>query len=571
MRVLALLLACLLAGLVPKLQAQDTSFVIAGRVVDRVSGEPLARAAVSLEAISPEEEGIPPGRNRDGARRQLDTDSPPLVVTTGSDGGFRFAGLPQGRYHLAASRRGYERANFEEHASFYAAVICGPKHPEATRLQFSMAPLGSIRGTVLDSSGDPVEVATVQLYRESTDGSGAVRLRQTGSLQHGSSHFSFGDLAPGTYFLAVTGTPWFAINGQGNSGAVNSLDVAYPPVFFNGAVSADAAQPIVLRGGETAQANFSLHAMPAVHIKVAAGEGNDFFAIPQMGTPAFDSILPVSSGWVGYGGQPGSGAGTTFTAAVAPGTYAIQSGAGERAMQVTGDASLDRPTDAALTAPLSGKLAMADGSALPAGLRVQLLPEDAGEGRQFSGFMDGGHAGQARGLNRRPLDVSVGADGRFAANAVPPGKYRLSPHAEGPMLVVTGIAASGAEAASDLSLSIGTDSAIVAATLAPADHAVSGQVLTAAGQPADGMMVLLVPETPLSAALTYQQESDSDGSWSLYGIVAGRYRAIAIRDGWDLAWKQPSVLARYLGEAVEVTVAASGVITLPEPVIAQAR
>ena len=84
-------------------------------------------------------------------------------------------------------------------------------------------------------------------------------------------------------------------------------------------------------------------------------------------------------------------------------------------------------------------------------------------------------------------------------------------------------------------------------------------------------MVLLVPEAPLSPALTYQQESDSDGTWMIYGAVPGKYRAMAIRDGWDLAWKQPASLTPYLGGAVEVTVAEPGTTALPGPVLAQAR
>ncbi len=566
MRRFAVLLACLLAA--TALRAQDGGFTIAGRMVNSISGEPLARAEISVLPIPPEEEGALPARNDAGTGRRFDAGSPPLVAVTGSDGSFRFAGLPEGRYHLLASRRGYQRANYQEHANFYAAVVCGPQHPEAARLRFALMPFGSIRGTVLDSSGDPVESATVQLYMQSTDGSGAVRLRQTGSLRRGSSRFSFGDLAPGTYFLAVTGTPWFNISGEGAGEAANPFDVAYPATFFDGASTADAAQPIALRGGEAVQANFSLHAVPAVHIKVAAGQDRTFFPLPQLGTPAFDQSVPVSSGWAGRAVQPGDG-GMEFTASVAPGPYTMEGDSGERTLEIGSDTTLERPAETSAAVTLSGKVAMADGSALPAGLHVQLLPDAAGPG---GGFLvpRGRSSRQARTLNRRPLDLAVAADGRFVADVVPPGRYRLASRAEGPALAVTGIAAGGAEAAADLSLQIGSEPAIVAATLAPADRAVSGQVTTGA-QPASGVMVLLIPEAPLSPALTYQQESDSDGTWTLYGVVAGRYKAVAIRNGWDLAWKQPATLAPYLKGAVDVVVAAPGVTTLSSPVLAQER
>ena len=359
MRLRFLFAALLFAGTV--LQAQEGSFSIAGRVVDGSSGESLARAEVSLEPISPEEEGVSTGGNNTGPAHRVQKVTSPATATTDTDGGFRFTGLPEGRYRLSATRRGYQRAHFEEHANFYAAVICGPYHPEAGTLRLSLQPLGSIRGTVLDSSGDPVEAATVQLYMQSTDGSGTVRMRQTSSLRHGSSRFSFGELAPGTYFLAVSATPWFAISGDGSGDTADSFDTAYPAAFFNGAASADAAQPIVLRGGETAQANFNLHAVPAVHIKVAAGEGNTLFSMPQISTPAFDGALPVNSGWMGRSVQTGGTMSTTLSVSLAPGTYAMQSNAGEKAIQLEGDSTLDRPTEPGATSSISGKLAMAGG------------------------------------------------------------------------------------------------------------------------------------------------------------------------------------------------------------------
>ncbi len=506
----------ILACAVPVLRAQDGGFVIAGRLLDAISGEPVARASVSVETISAVEEGAAVERNRQVPASRPDAGGLPVQVTTGSDGRFRFPNLPEGRYRLIASRRGYQRAEFEEHFGFYAAVICGPKHPEAADLRFSLTPLGSIRGTVLDSSGDPVDAATIQLYMQSSDGSGAVRLRQTGSLRQGSARFSFGDLAPGTYFLAVAaGSPWFAVSGDGTSGTANPLDLAYPPVFFNGAAGADTAQPIVLRGGENVQANFSLHAVPAVHVKVTSeenGEGRPFFQVPQLGTPAFDGVLPVSSGWSGRGGGVPGENGTIFTASVAPGTYTLQGEPGGKTVQLGSDTTLDRPAENDAAVPFSGKVAMVDGSALPTGLRVQLVPVSSGGGAFL--FARGGRAGQP--LNRRPLDLTLEADGRFAVSAVPSGKYRLLSQGEGSALAVTGMAASGAEVAADLSLSVSSDPVIAAATLAPADRAVCGRVITAAGLPASGVMVLLVPEAPLSPAMTYQQESDSDGTWTLY-------------------------------------------------------
>jgi len=79
-------------------------------------------------------------------------------------------------------------------------------------------------------------------------------------------------------------------------------------------------------------------------------------------------------------------------------------------------------------------------------------------------------------------------------------------------------------------------------------------------------MVVLVPE-PFqgNVDLIQRDQSDSDGTFSLYQVLPGRYRIVAIANGWELDWQKPAVLRPYLehGEPVEITDARTYKISVP--------
>ena len=56
-------------------------------------------------------------------------------------------------------------------------------------------------------------------------------------------------------------------------------------------------------------------------------------------------------------------------------------------------------------------------------------------------------------------------------------------------------------------------------------------------------MVLLVPESSENIEDDSRMDhSDSDGTFALREILPGKYRLMAIDDGWDLEWANPAVL-----------------------------
>jgi hypothetical protein len=99
-------------------------------------------------------------------------------------------------------------------------------------------------------------------------------------------------------------------------------------------------------------------------------------------------------------------------------------------------------------------------------------------------------------------------------------------------------------------------------------------VVNREGKGVAGAMVVLVPKDPdLHQDLFRRDQSDMDGTFSLPGIVPGTYTVLAIDDGWNLNWSEPSVIAAYLkrGRTVEVTSKSMQPVDLGAPIEVQSK
>ena len=74
------------------------------------------------------------------------------------------------------------------------------------------------------------------------------------------------------------------------------------------------------------------------------------------------------------------------------------------------------------------------------------------------------------------------------------------------------------------------------------------------GNPIAGTMVLLVPQDLREATRFRRDQSDSDGTFSLFDVVPGRYTILAIDNGRDLEYQNPAVIRDYItqGEVVDI-------------------
>jgi hypothetical protein len=84
-------------------------------------------------------------------------------------------------------------------------------------------------------------------------------------------------------------------------------------------------------------------------------------------------------------------------------------------------------------------------------------------------------------------------------------------------------------------------------------------IATANGKPVVGAMVLLVPaglDDPGSFTRFIRDQTNTDGSFDLDGIVPGPYILIAVDHGWKINWKNAPTLQRYLTHGTPLDVPA---------------
>src|SRR6266446_3111283 len=179
----------------PPAPATPSTFRIRGRVIDAITGQPLARASVALNPSNSLNNPNSPDSGR--------------VEVTDAEGVFAFAGVPPGKYVLSARRRGYFPQMYQQHESFTTAIIVGPGL-DTENLTFRLHPAASVSGDVRDEFDDPIRHAQVMLFRENLIGgtrrTSVIRQVTTDDL----GHYRFGHLAPGTYFVSVSAQPWYA-------------------------------------------------------------------------------------------------------------------------------------------------------------------------------------------------------------------------------------------------------------------------------------------------------------------------------------------------------------------------
>jgi hypothetical protein len=171
-------------------------------------------------------------------------------------------------------------------------------------------------------------------------------------------------------------------------------------------------------------------------------------------------------------------------------------------------------------------------SSIPKGFSVGLRSK----GRSMNGY--------------RMLD----AKGEAEIDQVPAGRYDVLVWGARKPYSIARMTAEGADV-SGHSVVLGPGaSASASLTLVAGSVKVEG-VVKKAGQGFAGAMVVLVPKDPENHRdLFRRDQSDLDGTFSLYGVVPGSYYLVAIENGWDLDWSQPTVIAAYAkhGRSIEV-------------------
>ncbi len=232
---------------------------IRGRVVDGVTGQPIARAQVRIT-----------GRGN-------------VVVTTDASGTFVFTNLPAGRFTLYVSKTTYLNATFPEstHSLRAPRAIDVEDGQAIANVNVTMFHGGVMTGLIVDAHGDPVENVMMTARRVARSGR-LSRGNGGGGGTNDAGEFRIGRLDSGSYILMAT-PHGPSIEGE-----------TMVPTFYPGTLNADQAQPVVIERGQTLSGlDFALIEQPVSSVKGSV--------IDDQGKPATGGHISVSNSALGAG------------------------------------------------------------------------------------------------------------------------------------------------------------------------------------------------------------------------------------------------------------------------------
>ena len=504
------------------------SRTISGIIVSEKTGQPLAQANVTLRSVRAPER--------------------PLIAeqSTGPDGRFSFQDLPDDKYSIFAIHLGYVGSFYEEHPGGISTAIVTGEGLDTSGLRLSLRSMGAIYGTISDDSGDPVPNARIELFRQGGPETSGRIMRAAQTVADTEGNYEERRLAPGSYFLCVTGRPWYAarpakmLNQEGDQQESTRapLDVAYPLTCAPGVTDPSQAEAIAVNPGERVPVSFSMHAVPTAHITVQVQRAPDGhgFAFPQIRQEIFgisDFVQP-SIGMMRPVPGEGQGRGTMqLELAAAPGQYDLEvfGQKGEPSRFATIDASGDGAVvDLSTATPvpqITGTVSMTAGEAAPPILSIRLSSDRA----------------------PLPLHTNVQSDGRFTLRDAHPGEYQVNVLSQQHSVYIQQMTVNGA-LAKGTTLTVGDDPLVLNLTLAPAIAELAG-VVERGSQRASGVFLALVPHR--RSGLPLINQSDSDGSFEFPHVAPGSYTLVAVEDGWTLDQSRRESFLPYLAKGVPVT------------------
>jgi hypothetical protein len=543
----SLLLPILMAVLVAALpapaenSAQDTSaapgYSVRGTIVNAISGQPIARALVSI--------------NEDYA------------MLTGSEGEFSFDNVPAGGYAVSVQKPGFD--GFGGMGGIVMHVAMGGQHqqsnpprliqvgPDMPALTFRITPLAGITGHITLSTADPADRIQVQvLTRQFHNGraswivAGTARTRSDGS-------FRIADLAPGSYMVST-----LASLDRPGSAANNRAPIwGYPSMYYPGVTDVASAGLLTLAAGQQAEADLTLVRQQFFPVTALVRSGSD--------TPANFEILDSGGRTTGLSANWDRREGLVH-AAVPNGTWTMELHAFGRLMQwgsTTFQVNGAPVTFAIGMSPVPRIpvfirrefLASSDGSQQPVssgpGMNLTLDPADAmGSGRM------GGALNHSDGSSGSEWDLLVNEPGRYWVQAQPfPPTYISSITSGGTDLASNPLVVIPGSTPSPIEVTLRNDAGTITGQIANQTANAPGSSSTPGEQPR--VWIYAIPLFSTSGNLP-EGSLQSSGQFTIPNVAPGSYRVVACDAPQEIDFHSTEGLAAWAGKGQTVTVDPGG-------------
>jgi hypothetical protein len=190
-------------------RSQAAAFIL-GRVVDAVTGEPIAGATVTIRPTR-----TPPGAAQAASPPlRLEAITGPTHVMTDDRGRFLFHGLPAGAFAITSNKPGYMSGAYGRRTPVSPSpgapapaplVLVAGEH--RTDVTISLWKHGVIGGRVVDEHGEPMIGMQVRILRR-TFVAGRMRLSQAGNMPVTDDRgiYRMATLEPGEYVAGIVHT-----------------------------------------------------------------------------------------------------------------------------------------------------------------------------------------------------------------------------------------------------------------------------------------------------------------------------------------------------------------------------
>lgn len=278
---------------------------ITGKITNARTGEPLRKVSVLANL----EQG-----GRGGS----------LSVTTDAEGRFLFDRLETGSYQITATRNGFLSQRYSASGrSQSGTVLKASAGQEVSGIDIKLMPQGVLAGKVLDSDGDPMLHAQVNVFKVTNLGGKRRAQRVSGGTTNDLGEFRIFELDAGRYYVLASKESRSRADGS------SQPKEDYIPTYYPGTVDPSGASMIDLEPGqENTGLVIQLRRSPVFRV-------NGRIANLPVGVRPQSVNIMVSSansdtgGGRGgfFGGRPGSsnikGDGTFTLSGLAPGNYQL--------------------------------------------------------------------------------------------------------------------------------------------------------------------------------------------------------------------------------------------------------
>jgi protocatechuate 3,4-dioxygenase beta subunit len=496
--------------------------------------------------------------------RAVGTQTWPMVITD-ADGRYEFRDVRPGRYTVRAVREGFfgRSVNGAYPPTTWSDIVVAEK--ESKQVPLALVQGATIEGRVNDVSGTALPNATVQVYSVAYQtGFALLQPAIAGAAKTTDSRgeFQLFWIPPGDYYLGAT--PAVRAGGPGTPFQPGGR------TFYPSETSVNTATPIAIRGGEELRRmDISIRTAPVFKIAGTVTNTIPIPADPNGGTGTATVFFHLANRDLETPNDApiANNAGNISLALasgpfeipnVPPGSYevlarvadsSVGTGLGAfswgRALVEVRDRDVN---NVAITvtpsAVVKGMVKMADGTALPPNLRVSLTPM-------------GGSTRVALYTLLTTRAATVGADGTFAVQSVPPGRFRLNAVSGLPQDLYIGDVRQNAISVFDEGCDVDNrNPGPLEIIVSSGAGVIDGVVTDGASRQYSGAVVALVPDSRRfeNRALFATAASDASGRFIFRGLAPGEYRLYAWETTPPNAYQNASFVRRFEDRARIVVV-----------------